>query len=47
MFEADAVFAGVQTNEPTDAKDFGVPATFLVRKGEITRGRMCTAGSSE
>jgi hypothetical protein len=32
-FEADAFFAGVQTNEPTDAKDYGVPATFLVRKG--------------
>ena len=29
-FEADAFFAGVQTNEPTDAKDYGVPATFLV-----------------
>jgi hypothetical protein len=32
-FEADAFFAGVQTNEPTDAKDYGVPATFIVRKG--------------
>jgi len=32
-FEADAFFAGVQTNEPTDAKDYGVPATFVVRKG--------------
>jgi predicted ATPase len=29
-FEADAVFAGVQTHEPTDAKDYGVPATFHV-----------------
>ena len=32
-FEADAFFAGVQTNESTDARDYGDVATFPVRRG--------------
>jgi len=32
-FEADAFFAGAQTNEPSDARDYGDPASFPVRRG--------------
>jgi len=44
-FKADALCSGAQTNEPMDAKDYGDPATFPVRRGCINfadHGGACT-----